>query len=134
MRLVGAEDPGWNGRGHFFAAAAEAMRRILIERARRMKSTRRGGDRNRIDLDPAELATPERSDDVLALDEALDRLAIKDARKAELVKLRYFAGLTMEQAAEVLGISLATAHRDWNYARAWLHRSIVGISSSREKS
>ena len=133
LRLVGAEDPGWNGRGHFFAAAAEAMRRILIERARRTQSLRRGGDRDRLDLDPAELAAPERSDDLLALDEALDRLAIKDARKAELVKLRYFAGLTMEQAAETLGISLATAHRDWNYARAWLHRSIVGISASRGK-
>ena len=133
LRLVGAEDPGWNGRGHFFAAAAEAMRRILIERARRISSPRRGGDRNRIDLDRAELAAPERSVDLLALDEALDRLAIKDARKAELVKLRYYAGLTMEQSAEVLCISLATAHRDWNYARAWLHRSIVGIPLSGEK-
>jgi RNA polymerase sigma factor (TIGR02999 family) len=133
LRLVGAEDPGWNGRGHFFAAAAEAMRRILVERARRAQSLRRGGDRDRLDLDPAELAAPERSDDLLALDEALDRLTIKDARKAELVKHRYFAGLTMEQAAEALGISLATAHRDWNYARAWLHRSIVGISTSEEK-
>ena len=101
-----ARDPGWNGRGHFFAAAAEAMRRILIERARRMQALRRGGDRNRLDLDRAELAAPERSEDLLALDEALEQLAIKDARKAELVKLRYFAGLTMEQAAETLGISL----------------------------
>jgi RNA polymerase sigma factor (TIGR02999 family) len=133
LRLVGAEDPGWNSRGHFFAAAAEAMRRILIERVRRMKSPRRGGDRQRIDLDQAEIAAPERAVDLLALDEALDRLALKDARKAELVKLRYFAGLTMEQSAEILGISLATAHRDWNYARAWLHRSIVGIPSGGEK-
>src|SRR5271165_266000 len=112
LRLVGAEDPGWNGRGHFFAAAAEAMRRILIERARRNRALRRGGDRVRLDLDQAAPAAPERSEDLLALDEALDRLAIKDARKAELVKLRYFAGLTMEQAAEALGISVATAHRD----------------------
>ena len=133
LRLVGAQDPGWNGRGHFFAAAAEAMRRILIERARRMRALRRGGDRNRVDFDRANLAAPERSDDLLALDEALDQLAIKDARKAELVKLRYFAGLTMEQAAETLGISLATAHRDWNYARAWLHRSIVDSSESQKK-
>ena len=133
LRLVGAEDPGWNGRGHFFAAAAEAMRRILIERA--------GGTGACavaeigvvwISIRPAP-AAPERSEDLLALDEALDRLAIKDARKADLVKLRYFAGLTMEQAAEALGISVATAHRDWTYARAWLHRSIAGISSSREK-
>ena len=133
LRLVGAEDPGWNGRGHFFAAAAEAMRRILIERARRVRALRRGGDRNRVDFDPADLAAPERSDDLLALDEALNQLTIKHARKAELVKLRYFAGLTIEQAAETLGISLATAHRDWNYARAWLHRSIVDNSASNQK-
>jgi RNA polymerase sigma factor (TIGR02999 family) len=132
LRLVGATDPGWNGRGHFFAAAAEAMRRLLIERARRARSARRGGDRDRVDLDPAELAEPARSDDLLALDEALGLLTVKDARKAELVKLRYFAGLTMEQAAEALGISPATAHRDWNYARAWLHRSIAGIPSAGE--
>jgi RNA polymerase sigma factor (TIGR02999 family) len=132
LRLVGAEDPGWNGRGHFFAAAAEAMRRILIEHARRIRALRRGGDRNRVEFDEANLAAPERSNDLLALDEALDQLAIKDARKAELVKLRYFAGLTMEQVAETLGISLATAHRDWNYARAWLYQSIMESSSSEE--
>ena len=124
LRLVGAEDPGWNGRGHFFAAAAEAMRRILIERARRNRALRRGGDRVRLDLDQAAPAAPERSEDLLALDEALDRLAIKDARKAELVKLRYFAGLTMEQAAEALGISVATAKRHWAYARAFLYEEI----------
>jgi RNA polymerase sigma factor (TIGR02999 family) len=133
LRLVGTEGPGWNSRGHFFAAAAEAMRRILIERARRIHAARRGGGQNRVDLEPAELAAPERSEDLLALDEALEQLAIKDARKAELVKLRYFAGLTMEQAAEALGISTATAHRDWNYARAWLHRSITGNSMSEKK-
>jgi RNA polymerase sigma factor (TIGR02999 family) len=133
LRLVGTEGRGWNSRGHFFAAAAEAMRRILIERARRMHAARRGGGQNRLDLDPAELAAPERSDDLLALDEALEQLAIKDARKAELVKLRYFAGLTMEQAAEALGISTATAHRDWNYARAWLHRSITRNSGAPKK-
>ncbi len=130
LRLVSGEGPGWNGRGHFFAAAAAAMRRILIERARRVRTLRRGGERNRLDLDQAELAAPERSEDLLALDEALDQLTINDARKAELIKLRYFAGLTMEQAAEILGISVATAHRDWNYARAWLHRAIMGIPTS----
>jgi RNA polymerase sigma factor (TIGR02999 family) len=109
------------------------MRRILIEHARQVRALRRGGDRNRVDFDEANLAAPERSDDLLALDEALDQLAIKDARKAELVKLRYFAGLTMEQVAETLGISLATAHRDWNYARAWLHQSIAGVSSPQKK-
>jgi RNA polymerase sigma factor (TIGR02999 family) len=133
LRLVSGEDPGWNGRGHFFAAAAEAMRRILIERARRERTLRRGGDRNRLNLDQADLAAPERSEDLLALAEALGQLAKKDARKAELIKLRYFAGLTMEQAAEILGISVATAHRDWNYARAWLHRSIGGIPTSSQK-
>jgi RNA polymerase sigma factor (TIGR02999 family) len=132
LRLVGAEDPGWNGRGHFFAAAAEAMRRILIERARRMRALRRGGERIRVDFDHADLAAPERSDDLLALNEALDQLAITYARKAELVKLRYFAGLTMEQTAKILGISAATAHRDWNFARAWLHRSIMDNSPSQK--
>jgi RNA polymerase sigma factor (TIGR02999 family) len=132
LRLVGAEDPRWNGRGHFFAAAAEAMRRILIERARRIRALRRGGGRQRVEFDPALLAAPERSEDLLALDEALDRLAIKHARKAELVKLRFFAGLTMDQAAETLGISVATAHRDWNYARAWLHQSVMESTSSQK--
>jgi RNA polymerase sigma factor (TIGR02999 family) len=133
LRLVGSEGPAWNSRGHFFAAAAEAMRRILIERARRMHAARRGAGQIRLDLDAAELAAPERSDDLLALDEALEQLAIKDVRKAELVKLRYFAGLTMEQVAEALGISPATAHRDWNYARAWLHRSITGNSAAQKE-
>jgi RNA polymerase sigma factor (TIGR02999 family) len=133
LRLVDTEAIGcWDNRGHFFAAAAEAMRRILIEHARRIRALRRGGDRNRVEFDEANLAAPERSNDLLALDEALDQLAIKDARKAELVKLRYFAGLTMEQVAETLGISLATAHRDWNYARAWLYQSIMESSSSEE--
>ena len=133
LRLVGANDPGWNGRAHFFAAAAEAMRRILIERARRMQALRRGGDWNRVDLDRALPAAPERPDDLLALNDALEQLTIKDARKASLIKLRFFAGLTMEQAAETLGISLATAHRDWNFARAWLHQSIVGGARAPKK-
>jgi RNA polymerase sigma factor (TIGR02999 family) len=125
LRLVDTEKvQHWNSRGHFFAAAAEAMRRILVENARRKKTLRRGGDRQRQDLDLADPAAPRLSDDLLALDEALAKLAEKDHVKAELVKLRYFAGLTMEQTAETLGISLATAHRYWNYARAWLHQEI----------
>jgi RNA polymerase sigma factor (TIGR02999 family) len=127
VRLVDVETAQhWNSRGHFYAAAAEAMRRILVENARRKKALRRGGNRQRLDLDVAEPAAPRVSDDLLALDEALEKLAAKDRGKAELVKLRYFAGLTMEQTAETLGISLATANRWWNYARAWLHQEITG--------
>jgi RNA polymerase sigma factor (TIGR02999 family) len=127
VRLVDVEkSQHWNSRGHFYAAAAEAMRRILVEQARRKKAIRRGGDRQRLDLDLADPAAPRVSDDLLALDQALDKLAEKDHVKAELVKLRYFAGLTMEQTAEALGISLATANRWWNYARAWLHQEICG--------
>jgi RNA polymerase sigma factor (TIGR02999 family) len=120
----------WNSRGHFFAAAAEAMRRILVESARRKKALRRGGDRQRLDLDRAEPEAPQLSDDLLALDAALEKLAVKDHRQVELVQLRYFAGLTMEQTAESLGISLATANRWWNYARAWLHQEISGPEGS----
>jgi RNA polymerase sigma factor (TIGR02999 family) len=114
----------WNSQGHFFAAAAEAMRRILVDNARRKKALRRGGQRQRQDLEWAEPAVTARSEDLLALDEALQKLAALEPDKAELIKLRYFAGLTMEQAAQVLGISLATAHRYWAYARAWLHHEI----------
>jgi RNA polymerase sigma factor (TIGR02999 family) len=125
LRLVDTEKvQHWNSRGHFFAAAAEAMRRILVENARRKKALRRGGNRRRQNLDLVEPAAPRLSDDLLALDEALKKLAEKDRVKAELVKLRYFAGLTMEQTAETLGISLATANRYWSYARAWLHQEI----------
>jgi RNA polymerase sigma factor (TIGR02999 family) len=120
----------WKSRGHFYAAAAEAMRRILIESARRKKALRRGGDRQQLDLDLAEPAAPRLSEDLVALDEALGKLAEKNPEKAELVKLRYFAGLTMEQSAETLGISLATANRWWNYARAWLHREISDTEES----
>jgi RNA polymerase sigma factor (TIGR02999 family) len=102
------------------------MRRILIENARRKRALQRGGDRKRVDLDLVEPAAPRLSDDVLALDAALEKLEQADRLKADLVKLRYFAGLTMEQAAEALGISPATAHRYWNYARAWLHQEITG--------
>jgi RNA polymerase sigma factor (TIGR02999 family) len=142
IRLVEAECRNWNSRNHFFMAAAEAMRRILIENARRKKSLKHGGDHQRIDLDdaaaavsrascprffeggPAEIAGSTRSDDLLALDEALAKLAAEDSTKAELVKLRYFAGLSIDQAAEVLGISRATAVRHWSFARAWLFQCI----------
>jgi RNA polymerase sigma factor (TIGR02999 family) len=127
LRLVDVKQAQhWNSRGHFFAAAAEAMRRILIENARRKRALQRGGDRERVDLDLAEPAAPPLSEDVLALNEALEKFEQTNRQKAELVKLRYFAGLTMEEAAEALGISPATAHRHWNYARAWLHQEISG--------
>ncbi len=123
LRLIGKDGgPAWDGRGHFFAAAAEAMRRILVESARRKNRVKRGGGLRRVDLDQVEAAI-EPADHLLALDEALDRLAEEDARKAELVKLRYFAGLSIEEAASCLGVSRATADRDWAYAKAWLfHR------------
>ncbi len=125
LRLVGhGEERHWDNRGHFFVAAAEAMRRILVENARRKRSLKRGGDRQRLDLNLEQPAEGERSAPLLALDEALDRLEARDADKAQLVKLRYFAGMTVEQAAETLGISVTTANRWWSYARAWLHEEI----------
>src|SRR5262245_36872024 len=114
----------FDGRGHFFAAAAEAMRRILVEAARRKKRIKRGGDIEREPLDDDAIAAPQIAEDLVELDAALELLAAKDPRKAELVKLRYFAGLTFEQAAAALGISTTTADRDWSYARAWLFREI----------
>jgi RNA polymerase sigma factor (TIGR02999 family) len=124
LRLVGTQDPGWNGRGHFFAAAAEAMRRILVENARRKKRLRHGGGGLKLDLEGVDLAGSAPAEDLLALDEALEVLARKDPTAAQLVKLRYFAGLTMAEAATALGISLRTAERNWTYARTWLHRAI----------
>jgi RNA polymerase sigma factor (TIGR02999 family) len=125
LRLVDMDDAlHWNSRGHFFAAAAEAMRRILIDQARQKHSQRRGGGRKRRSLEQVELAAPEPSLDVLALHEALERFEKIDRVKSELVKLRYFAGLTLPQAAEVLGISSTTADRYWSYARAWLHAEL----------
>jgi len=110
----------WNHRGHFFVAAAEAMRRILVENARRKATLKRGGDRGRLPLIDDEFLAPQRHPSLLALDEALSRLVEQRPELAQLVKLRYFAGLTMEQAAETLGVSLRTAERNWTYARAWL--------------
>ncbi len=128
LRLVGDEPQAWNGRGHFFAAAAEAMRRILIENARRKKSIKGGGGRDRLSLAEAEVCagTDTDADGLLALDGALERLSRIDPARANVVKLRYFAGLTIEQTAESLGISVATAKRYWTYARAWLIREIDG--------
>jgi RNA polymerase sigma factor (TIGR02999 family) len=126
LRLVGNESRSWENRGHFFAAAAEAMRRILVDHARRRKSLKRGGCRQRVDLDGADLECTDAAaaDRLLALDEALARLSKEDPVKADLVKLRYFTGLTMEQASEMLGISPTTAKRYWSYARAWLLREM----------
>jgi len=121
IRLVDVEQAQhWNGRGHFFAAAAEAMRRILVDGAKRKKSIKRGGQVERVGLDEDQIVAPSRSIDLIALDEALGALSVHDARKAELVKLRYFAGLTLRQAAEALGISESTADADWAYAKSWL--------------
>ncbi len=121
LRLVDAKDThDWNSRHHFFAAAAESMRRILVERARARRSLKRGGRAKRLDLDGVTVACPERPTDVLALDEALTRLADADPQAAELVRLRYFGGQTMSAAAELLGLSLRSTHRLWAYAKAWL--------------
>jgi RNA polymerase sigma factor (TIGR02999 family) len=126
LRLVG--DTGgqkWDNRGHFFAAAAEAMRRILVDSARRKRTRKHGGDMVRWDLDDLLLLAPELGEDLLTLNEALEKFAREEPVKAELVKLRHFAGLTVDQAAEVLNISPATADRYWAYARAWLHAEIT---------
>lgn len=127
LRLLGpADERKWDHSGHFFAAAAEAMRRILVDAARRKAAARHGGDRARLDLAPDLAATREPREDLLALDEALDRLAAEDPQKVELVKLRYFAGLTLPEAAAALGISERTAGRQWAFARAWLRRAVEG--------
>ena len=130
IRLVdGQQADHWNSRGHFFAAAAEAMRRILVEQARRKRRIKHGGDLDRVDLEEAvNLAAP--VDDLLALDEVLSRLAAKDPEAAKLVTLRYFAGLTMPEAAAALGISLRSAERNWTYAKTWLHRELADTDAS----
>jgi RNA polymerase sigma factor (TIGR02999 family) len=128
IRLVGSEAQNWNSRTHFFAAAAEAMRRILIDNARRKQRLKRGGVQQKVDIDDSEITIEAPSEDLIALDEALTKLASTDKMKANLVKLRYFAGLTLEQAADILGLSKATAKRHWTYARAWLYRQITTIN------
>src|SRR5437899_1415828 len=125
VRLVDVEEAQhWNSRGHFFAAAAEAMRRILIEQARRKRRPKHGGDRRRIDLDDALSVAEAPCDDLLALDEVLGRLEATDPLAAQVVKLRFFTGLSMPETAEALGVSLRTAERNWTYARTWLHREL----------
>ncbi len=126
LRLVGpGEERHWDNRGHFFAAAALAMRRILVEQARRKQRVRHGGGRKRIDLDEACSVVMPPADDLLALDEALTRLAARDPVRAQLVMLHFFAGLTMPEAAQILGISLSTAERNWRFARAWLYAELT---------
>jgi RNA polymerase sigma factor (TIGR02999 family) len=125
-RLVGGNSaPDWNGRSHFFAAAGEAMRRILVEQARRKKSAKRGGGWQRVDLDSACAVSDSPSLDLVALDEALAKLTVDHPDKADLVKLRFFAGLTMPEVAAALGISLATAERHWAFARGWLYAELA---------
>jgi RNA polymerase sigma factor (TIGR02999 family) len=133
LRLVRTEqegnEPRWDGRRHFFGAAAEAMRRILIESARRKARVRHGGGGERLSLDEVEIASPLPDDDLLAMDEALDRLAELDAPAADLIKLRFFTGLTQQQAAEMLGLSRSAADRAWVFARAWLYQQIRPVES-----
>jgi RNA polymerase sigma factor (TIGR02999 family) len=124
LRLAGAEDQTWDNRAHFFGAAAEAMRRILIENARRKKALRHGAGEARLNLEELDIVAPAPDEQLLAIHEALDKFAAVDKVKAELVKLRYFAGMTIEEAAHVLGISEATAKRWWIYARAWLYAEV----------
>jgi RNA polymerase sigma factor (TIGR02999 family) len=131
LRLVDQDQAQrWHSRGHFFAAAAEVMRRILVENARRKRRAKHGGDREQIEVELATLPTRMAPDELIALDDALEELERRDPRKARLVTLRYFGGMTIEQAAEVLQISRVTAHRDWAYTRAWLHHQMTGGDDS----
>jgi RNA polymerase sigma factor (TIGR02999 family) len=127
LRLLGDGSHSWQNRRHFFAAAAEAMRHLLVDRARRKAAVRHGGGWRRLDLDNVVVATQTTDDNILLINEALERLAAHDPGAAELVKLRFFAGLTFPQAAEVLGLSERTAKRSWAYARAWLFKEIQGL-------
>jgi RNA polymerase sigma factor (TIGR02999 family) len=135
LRLVGSNvDIQWNGRGHFFAAAAQAMQRILVENARRKKRLKAGGEFSRVELSKVEASVPGPSVDVLAVDEALKKLDQLDHRKAELVRLRFFAGLTLPEAARVLGISTSTADNDWAYAKAWLRVEMSDAGETEQNS
>jgi RNA polymerase sigma factor (TIGR02999 family) len=126
LRLAGGKNSEWENRAHFFAAAAEAMRRILIENARRKRALRHGGGQQRLDVQEVEIAAAVKDDELLAIHEVLDKFAGQNLQKAELVKLRYFVGLTIEETAEVMGISVPTAKRWWNYSRAWLRTEMEG--------
>ena len=126
LRLVGDENPHWDGRGHFFAAAAEAMRRILVEAARRKSRIRHGGDLHRVELDEVQVACGLPSDELLAVDEALGQLEQLDPQGAQIVKIRFFAGLTHPQIAETMGVSLSTVERSWAFSRVWLFNEIRG--------
>jgi RNA polymerase sigma factor (TIGR02999 family) len=125
LRLTGNEDVKWDSRAHFFAAAAEAMRRILIDNARRKRALRHGGGQQRVDIDAINLAAASPDDQLLAVNDALEKFTAVDPAKADLVKLRYFVGMTIEEAAAALGVSEPTAKRHWTYARAWLYRELM---------
>lgn len=129
LRLIGKDDPGWQSRAHFFAAAAEAMRRILVDHARGKQADKRGGGLQRQPLDAVQLAIRAPGDDIIALDEALGRLKQLDPQAAQLVQLKYFAGLSLPEIAQTLGISPRTADRQWAYARAWLRQELSGIGT-----
>ncbi len=132
LRLAGAEEQkAWNSRGHFFAAAAEAMRRILVDRARQKARIRHGGELQRVDLEHVNLATEDEDETLLAMNDALEALARESPQKAEIVKLRYFAGLENQEIAGALGTSLSTVERSWAYARSWLHRELRRNSAGR---
>lgn len=130
LRISGTDERTWQGRQHFFAAAAEAMRRILVDHARRRRAAKRGAGANRLDVDEVDIPAPAPDDQLLAVNEALAKFATVDARKAELVKLRYFVGLTFEEAAEILGIAVPTAKQWWAYARAWLRVEMTGAETT----
>lgn len=134
IKLIGSEDPGWHGRGHFFGAAARAMRNILVDQARRKAAIKHGGGVKRENETPDLLPIDEPADDMIALDEALSRLEAEDPRKAQVVMMRFFAGMTSEQTAEVLGISLPTVERDWRFARSWLQAQLSGKAADERSS
>ncbi len=129
LRLVGTGDPGWDSRAHFFGAAAQAMRRILIDRARYKAAEKHGGERRPVEVDDSDIAIEPPSIDLLALDEALGKLEGYDPRKARIVELRYFAGFNEEETAEILGVTSRTIQREWRYIRTWLHREISGCEA-----